>query len=383
LLIFSIIFGCEKSIENSYSIKLVPLRKIEIPLDENTSSSWENLQYLDLGEIEYLVFNDGIKSLEKKIHFTNVIDTSDSFEVNVSLEGPDGVGHLDGFYIRNLDSIFILNRFAYRLYLVDSSGSVKETYPLLGSNFQVESNLTYLPGILPFCPILDLGNQLFIPARPDVNPLDNYNYKAFKTGVLLDLTDKSFEYVLDFPKSYHNSGFWGIWLEMPSNTINLKDSLILQSFPIEDRLMVYDFNLNLIDTPSLFSEYYVGKFSSLPESTLDPEIFYPHIYSNPSNKSILFDPYRDLYYRIFNGPYPETTIENMARSNFLTWDEKNEYPKRMIMVFDRNFKELGIIELDNERYFVDFIRVVKEGLLIPVQSDYEDKKVFEIFEVKY
>jgi len=67
----------------------------------------------------------------------------------------------------------------------------------------------------------------------------------------------------------------------------------------------------------------------------------------------------------------------------LTWDEKNEYPKRMIMVFDRNFKELGIIELDNERYFVDFIRVVKEGLLIPVQSDYEDKKVFEIFEVKY
>ncbi len=354
-----------------------------IPLDENTSTVWGTLQYLDLGTDEYLVFHDLIKSQNKIIHFSHLNDAEKTFQVNVSIEGPNGVGHLDGVHVKNLDSIYVLNRFAYRLYQIDKVGEVKNIYSLLDEKKKSSQELTYLPGSLPTYPIVDFGKKLFLPARPDVNPLENYNYKHFNTGIVLNLENGNFGYHLNYPKSYHDSGFWGMQLEMASTVVNFKDSTIIQSFPIEDGLMVYDFDLNLIDNPSLFSEYYEGKFNSLNEPSLEPEIYYPHIYSNPSNKSILFDPYRDLYYRVYNGPYPETTIENMARSNFMTWDEKNEYPKRMIMVFDRNFKEIGILELDKERYFVDFIRVVKEGLLVPVQSDDEDKNVFEIFEVKY
>jgi hypothetical protein len=380
---FCWIFGCSTSIQKYSKLELVSKRMLEIPLDENTSTVWGTLQYLDLGEDEFLVFHDLIQSQNKAIHFSHLNDFEKSFQVNVSIEGPNGVGHLDGVHVKNLDTIYVLNRFAYRLYQIDKWGKVKNMYSLLDEKKKSSQELTYLPGSLPTYPIVDFGKKLFLPARPDVNPLENYNYKYFNTGIVLNLENGNFGYHLNYPKSYHDSGFWGMQLEMASTVVNFKDSTIIQSFPIEDGLMVYDFDLNLIDNPSLFSEYYEGKFHSLPESTLDPEIFYPHIYSNPSNKSILFDPYRDLYYRIYNGPYPETTIENMARSNFMTWDEKNEYPKRMIMVFDRNFKEIGIIELDKERYFVDFIRVVKEGLLVPVQSDDEDKNVFEIFEVKY
>jgi hypothetical protein len=58
-------------------------------------------------------------------------------------------------------------------------------------------------------------------------------------------------------------------------------------------------------------------------------------------------------------------------------------PDRRIMVFDRQFNELGVIEVDKEKYWVDFVQVVSEGLLLSVKSDDEDRNIFEIFEVKF
>lgn len=379
---FSLI-GCNKSVGNYAKLELKSKQILEIPLDENTSSAWWTLQYLDLGTEEFLVFHDQIKSNVKKIHFSHLKDQKKSFQVDVAIEGPNGVGHLDGFHVKSLDSIFVLNQYAYKLYLIDTSGRVKDMFPLLGDNFHGDSEITYLPSPFPWSPIVDLGNQLFFPASPDVNPLKNFKYKSFKSGILLDLINKEFNYQLDYPDSYYNSGFWGLQLEIPSQTVNFKDSILIQSFPIEDRVMVYDFDLNLIDSPTLFKEYYEGKFHSLPEPSNEPDLLYPHIFSNPSNKSILFDPYRDLYYRIYSAPYSEDMIERRRTNNFVPSTENKEYPDRKIMVFDRKFNEIGIIELDKEKYWVEFIRIVKEGILIPVQSDDEDKKIFEIFEVKY
>jgi hypothetical protein len=39
--------------------------------------------------------------------------------------------------------------------------------------------------------------------------------------------------------------------------------------------------------------------------------------------------------------------------------------------------------VDKEKYWVDFVQVVREGLLLSVKSDDEDRNIFEIFEVKF
>ena len=382
LLIIFFIIGCNGSESQSNSLALISKRIIEIPLDEYSSSSWWTMQYLNIGHEEYLVFQDRIKSKEKKIHFSHINDHRKSFDVNVSIEGPNGVGHLDSFIVKNLDSIFVLNQYAYRLYMIDTSGSVSDIFPLIGENNIEASEITYLPFPLPSSPIVDLGTKLLFPARPDVNMLENYTPEKYKTGILLNLITKKFSYNLDFPESYINSGYWGMQLEVPSFTVNFKDSLIVQSFPIEERVIVYDFELNKVISPILFQQHYKGKFHSLAAPTMDPEIYFPHILSNPNNKSILFDPYRELYYRIFSEAYPEEVVEKRRNTNFRQSEGIKEYPNRKIMVFDREFNELGVIELDKEKYWVDFIKVVKEGILVQIQSDYEDKNIFEIFEIK-
>jgi len=381
IILFLAQISCAEKEKNYIELQMISKRIVEIPLDDSTSGIWAFMQYFNNANDEFLVFHDYLKSDEKYIHFANINDRKRSFKTKIFKDGPNGVGSLDGFHVRSLDSIFVLNRFGYHLYMLDTSGVIKNRFPLISNNSKDTSVVTYLPGIFSETPILSLGNNLFIPASPDLNPLE-MNYESSKTGILLNLKTKKFSYALGFSDAYFNSGFWGMMLEIPSQTVNYEDSIILQSFPIEDRVMVFNFEMKLIDSPSLFKEFYKGKFHSLPEVNLEPDIFYPHIYSNPSNKSILFDPYRNIYYRIFSGPYPVNTIKNMKEMNFLSWSENNEYPDHMIMVFDREFKEIGVVHLDKTKYWVNHIVVVKEGIMIPMQTEDENKKLFEIFEIK-
>lgn len=373
------LFSCSQP-QGYPKLKLTSIGLIEIPIDDQTSSTWWFLQSVNLSGEEYLVYHDRIKSKEKYIHFFHLQDNDKSFKVRLSLEGPDGIGGIDGFHVRNLDSIFVLNRFKYEFNLVDTSGNVKDRYRLRNDDSNRPSLETTLPTIWTFAPVIDLGNELVIPANPDIEPFKS-NYAQENLCIVLNLETKAFDYRVGYTQKYLNSGFWGVMLEMPSYSVNYKDSLIVQSFPIEDKILVYDFNLNLIKSLSLFNKIYEGNFHSLKDFVLDPEIFYQHIYSNPRNHAIIYDSYRNLYYRIMSEPYPPETINTLINTRSLGIKEKIKYPKRKIMVFDEKFKELGIVELDENKYFVDFIRVTKQGILIEVQTDDENKKTFELFKV--
>jgi hypothetical protein len=380
-LLLSVLIGCSNS-SDYRSLELVSKRLIEIPIDAETSTSWLFTQIYKQDGEEYLVYQDLLRTDPKSIHFAHLGDISMSFEVPLSIEGPDGIGHLDGFYVRNLDSIFVLNRYAYELNLVNSSGKVIDTYRLRKDESNlVTSEPTTLPYIQNFAPVINLGKTLIIPSVPDQVPFES-DYKGNLLTIELDLKSKEIKYNLGFSDKNIESGFWGLHLEDPSYTVNYKDSIILPSFPIDDRVMVYDFDLRLVKSPSVFKNYYSNKFHSLPEFTMEPSIFYPHIYSNPRNNAILYDKYRDLYYRVMTGPHPQETIESMDNSSWSQGIGNYEKPSRKIVVFDRNFEEIGVLELDKNRYWIDFIRVVKEGIIISLQTENEDKKVFEIFEIK-
>lgn len=372
---------CCKTSTESASIELISKGIFEIPIDEQTSSAWFMVETFELENDEYMVFQDNLRTDPRFLHFANINDSDKSFKVPLEIDGPNGIGHLDGFYVRNLDSIFVLNRYAYELNLVDTSGQLIDRFRLRIGDSNKPALEATLPFLWTFAPIIDLGNKILIPSSPDVDPFKN-GYGQKNLAISLDLKTKEFDYVFGFSDKYFNSGFWGIFLETPSYTVNYGDSVILQSFPIEDRVMVYDFDLKLIKSPSLFKDNYMGKFHSLPEFNLDPKIFYPHIYSNPSNKAIVFDPYRNLYYRTFLEAYSTDAIDEMLFSSHKSLRE-NDGPDKIIQVLDLDFKELGIVTLDKEKYWFEDIQVIREGLIIQVKSENENKNVFEIFEVKY
>lgn len=381
LLIFSFLSSCSQNNE-FYSLKLNFKRHIEIPVDDQTSTVWIFQQVVMIEEEEYLAYHDPVKTKERFIHFAHLQDSQKSFRIGLSVDGPDGVGDIWGFHVRNLDSIFVLNRYRYELNLVDSSGRVKDRYRLRSDDSNRPSEYSSLPAVWTNSPILDLGKKLIIPSSPDIDPFKK-DYKQENLAIVLDLETKEIDYNFGFTDKYFNSGFWGLFLEMPSYAVNYNDSLILQSFPIEDRVMVYDFDFNLLQMQSLFGEFYTGKFHSLPDFNLEREIFYTHTHSNPRNYSILYDPYRRLYYRTMLGPYPPETLERIIRQLPSLPAGERELPDKIIMVFDKDFNELGYLKLDRKKYILEDLLVVQGGLLIHVDTENEDKNVFEIVEVEF
>ncbi|MFC3416660.1 DUF4221 family protein [Algoriphagus hitonicola] len=372
--------GCNQKSKQT-EIKLISKGIFEIPIDEQTSKSWSFIETYEDKNGEYLVFHDFLKTEPRFIHFVNIRDTTQSFNIPLAINGPNGIGHLDGFYVRNLDSIFVLNRYAYQLNLVDSSGKVKDTYRLRADDSNEPALDSTLPFPWTFAPIIDLGEMLLIPSYPDAHPFKQ-GYKQKNLAIALDPKSKEFEYKLGFSDKYFSSGFWGVFLETPSYTVNYRDSVIIQSFPIDDRVFVFDFDLNLINSPSLFKNYYSDKFHSLPDLNMERDVFYPNTYSNPSNKAIIYDPYRQLYYRTYQEAYSQEAIDEMLYSSHRSLKEQ-EQPRKIIQVMDSDFNELGVVFLEKEKYWIDDIQVVRDGLLIWIDTDDEDKKIFEIFEVEY
>ena len=190
IILFLAQISCAEKEKNYIELQMISKRIVEIPLDNSTSGSWAFMQYFNNANDEFLVFHDYLKSDEKYIHFANINDRKRSFKTKIFKDGPNGVGSLDGFHVRSLDSIFVLNRFGYHLYMLDTSGVIKNRFPLISNNSKDTSVVTYLPGIFSETPILSLGNNLFIPASPDLNPLE-MNYESSKTGFLLNLKTKN------------------------------------------------------------------------------------------------------------------------------------------------------------------------------------------------
>lgn len=81
--------------------------------------------------------------------------------------------------------------------------------------------------------------------------------------------------------------------------------------------------------------------------------------------------------------YPSKTIESWEKSGLFGEMGNNDYPNRMIMVFDRDFNEIGVIDIDQNQYWVDFIRIVKDGIIIQRQTKDENKCNFELFEIEF
>jgi hypothetical protein len=380
ILLFLAQISCVKKGENYSELQMISKGVIEFPIDEKSSSAWFMVEVVEVNNQEFFVYHDNLRNDPRNLHFVNISDSSKSFKVSLEIDGPNGIGHLDGFHVRNLDSIFILNRYSYELNLVDTSGKVKDQFRLRSDNSNLPAMESALPFVWTYAPIIDLGKKLLIPSYPDIDPFKN-GYQQENLAIILDLDTKKIDYKFGFSDKYIGSGFWGVLLEKPSYSVNYHDSVIVQSFPIEDKIMVYDFNFKLIATPSVFKENYEGKNHSLPEFILERKIFYTHIYSNPKNKAVLYDPYRKMYYRTFSESHTPDAINEILDSPNRSL-KQNEKPNLKIMVFDSNFNEVEVVNLDKKKYWIDHIRIVKEGILIQVQTDNEDKNVFEIFEVK-
>jgi hypothetical protein len=369
-----LIFSCQKSDKNEYQKNsLFTIEKAGI-LSFSVSPSSTNfskyLQYYVGEDQEYLVTantnNYTVEvysfSQKKKIH-----------SYKLPMQGKFGLSYpqIFGFYLFNFDSVFVNSYNRPSLLLLNKNSEVISSKLIdIGS---LESQLVPLSR----SPNFHYNQKLIVGARPSAPygkqfwtvPL-YYTYNL-ETGFFDKNTADSF---------VETEGYYGAFHSHHSYTINKNEGLLIHNITYDKNLYVRNLNTGDIIKEVIAPSQYFAEIPPLMKDGGTAKVGDQDFYiTNNSYKSILWDPYRKVYYR-----FAERGVElKDVNGQFNTWNDKLV----SVIILNEDFEILGETDLPQSKYRISNSFVGKEGLYISTSNeknpDYsEDIMSFDIYELK-
>ena len=301
--------------------------------------------YEDKNGIEYITFQNQERN---EILLYDIATCQLKKKIKYEIEGNNGVGFMWGYYIHNLDSIFLTSRDLPEIYLTDSSGYVKNKYLYNKANDNINIDnycsisFLYMPMILkndnlliarkcnrhikpnPICASIDLKTNE-VKTYPQEYPiLPNTDNKYKKAGI-----------ELYFSRCYNNENF-------------------IYSFYYDEDLYIQD---------QTHSQLIKKKAkSSFIEKVIIPDDYgkttMKEMCEIPNYGNILYDSYRDVYYRI---TYPKVEIDKQIKPLELMDFGRKRFS---IMILDHNLDIIGETLFPDNTYNSTLMFVKKDGLYI-------------------
>lgn len=275
------------------------------------------------------------------IHFYDLDLQKPAFRVTPPQEGSNGVGRTFGYYIQSLDSIYVFSFDENELCLINKDCELldKQAFPgLRPSRFMTTA--AHQP--------VRLGHTLYTCIEP--NRLIEHD----PVSVAIDMDTKKekklpFNYP-DYPGSDVKLKRYG----MEASYSRCYDGQhFVYSFHYDENIYVATPEHDSIRKVPVKSKYFASV--QLPgELTATPEDFCVNAWYN----NLLYDPYREVYYRI---AYPPSTLDKGVRSmELLEFGRKNF----SIILLDKEFRILGETLFPDYTFNPKIMLVRPEGLYI-------------------
>jgi len=275
-------------------------------------------------------------------------------KLNISFNDT-AVAGLIQFYVHNLDSIFLLTE--NWLLITDTTGVVKYKKQTSLPLKDADGGEVYLMDVSNQFPLyFDASKkELYLHIMCNCG-LEDPGFYTKRVEAKLHLANGQVTILnYHFPESYRLA-FYGQNV-FPFRVVN--GPLHITSFESDDSLYVFNRNNNSIKKYPCRSRYQKIDFISFDSSFYNSDNridrLSEHMTVSPAYKKILFDPYRNLYYRFFLREIP-LKDEKGIYNNLLKKDI-------IIMVLDNNF---NIIEERNigSSYMPYYSFVTRKGLYV-------------------
>ncbi|MEB2778133.1 DUF4221 family protein [Algoriphagus sp. D3-2-R+10] len=268
------------------------------------------------------------------------------------------------FFYHNKDSIFIFPQFSFNGTLVinDIGEKIDERFkiddfleknnesPYILNHITTPSNPSvYRNGNIYFSTI-QMNVDIYNPLTIDVIP----NYKwDLESNLITPILNVKYpnEYLEKIATSHH------------SFTLKtVKGDSLIYSYPLLDTVYIYNFNHELISKKYCGSPNFKG-FIEVPAGNPFNEQF-KFVISQNSYARLLYDKYREVYYRFF------IIGRNLSEEDRSTKD--NSKNKFSVLVYDSDFNLINQVEFPEKKYFHYSAFVGVKGLYIPLTNkDYE------------
>ncbi|WP_293740564.1 DUF4221 family protein [uncultured Parabacteroides sp.] len=368
-LFFSTLSSCiQEKKEDRYKLVKTDV-ELSFPIDSQTRNYPKSMfLYKDNNNVEYMTFQNQEKN---EILLYDISTCKLKTKIKYDIEGNNGVGFMWGYYIHNLDSIFLTSRDLSEIYLTDSNGNVKNTYlyDMSKDSISIDNycsiSFLYMPMILkdnhliivrgcnrhstpnPICASIDLKTKVVQTYTYEYPVLPNTDNKQKRAGI-----------ELYFSRCFNNKNF-------------------IYSFYYDEDLYIQD------NTQQKLTKKKAK--SSFIEKVVVPDDYgkttLKEMCEIPNYGNILYDPYRDVYYRI---AYPATEIDKQIKPlELMDFGRK----KFSIIILDHDLNVIGETLLPENTYNSSLIFIRKDGLYISnshyLNSNYDDDILsFSKFELK-
>ncbi|MCH7402328.1 DUF4221 family protein [Belliella kenyensis] len=365
VLLFSIGCGSKISEDSDSNQKNESFEYLKYKLDykftitlKETSTYSSNLQVYEKDDEELLLFADAKNN--GRIFFFNINNGALVDKIEFELEGPNGIGRMNGFHYINEDTILIVNSFQYKVLHLNSTGSIIDRFDLKSPN----GSLSILPHPTSKSVSGMIGDQLYIKGVGEKNPYEKDYYNEMKVTQKLDLQNRSVNSGIGFPEKYRNNYFHlSTAIEFFQD---VKHNYIYQSFPSEEEVYVYDKDFSLIKSFGV-NHRLVKPLGKVKESDVNSDNGYKMLYSNGKYTGVYVDLYKKYLYRA-------AVIPPINPDQFSNYKEIKDNVRQGLVIYDlENDKKIGevIFEINEVDLFPMYF-IAKEGLYVSKEDPDEN-----------
>ena len=370
------LYSCQESPKGSvatYDIGLVESQKVTLPIDENTYYFSKRIFQYEENKKEFLFFG----SFEKGAYEIILFDLEKECvhkRVPLNKNGPNAVPAIIGCRpFMNSSEFIAFQPGMQRISILDENGNILKYYSTDPKDGRL---ITYVDGISnTFMPTFINDSIVYFSSRPQKPNMKTHEWNNVPLFSSLDLKtgqidQPSLYYPPIFKQDINNLSMgWEFLYDY-----NYKQKRLICSFTGYDSLMVTDDMRNI--------KWYNGKSRYLKRQ-------YPKLYEagnllqtltkmkeNPSYCHIMYDRYRDVYYR-----FAEMSYELQSNESPFDDPKAREFS---VIIFDKDLNIIGETKFPGNKYFYKMSFVGRDGLYISENNlanpefD-EDKLVFTCF----
>ncbi|MCF8716347.1 DUF4221 family protein [Joostella atrarenae] len=355
----------EKEGELNASIKLVEVGSKSFSLDSDTAPQPQYIQIVkdSTGTREITFLNN----YNNSIYYYNYDSSQFTNKITFDKNGPDAIKNPMGYYIKNKDSIYIYDMGTADVKISNMEGRVSNSISLRG----VEDSKTWFsqyPQYIPrtVIPLMATNDELMLTGQiMRTVPEDMVDIFRFTSHVNFKTNKVHFTH--HYPRElYGNNYNWeGEIFTDVYPLLDVANKRFIYSFPISHRL--YISGINSSDYTKVYAgSNEVGTIESIdkePENVNRTELL-SHIIKTDEYTAILYDKYREVYYRFLLKSIPNAKKSTQFKEKELA-----------VIVMDKEFNYLGetiIGEWKEWNWYNSF--VTEEGLNIEFleKSDIEE-----------
>jgi hypothetical protein len=355
------------------SLKLKVVESLILPLDEESDIFSTSVQYRVSGSSEKIYYLNEYNNSIYEYHLTENVTRKHSFDI----EGPRGVGKLDGFWFINDSMLYVISSHQYllnKILLKKSDNYQNKPFRMLIGDKGPQTSLPVAKSNNGFIVSHD---KLFVTAIPDRNFGSSNFYSGAYNLISLDTSQEQIKYYNTYPKPLMGR------ILPPQYAYSFitqaeEDNTIIVASAFSDSIAVYSNEMQLIRNSYAGSIYkkditqYEGNYF-----IQERQLFF---YKNTSYDFLYYDKWRNLFYRMAEHPNTEALNNNET--------DRLSSKSLSIIILDRALNKVGETKLPKYTYMPMMSFVGRKGLYIAKPSIkniieiQEDEVAFDIFQIE-